>query len=120
MGEYSFFLATSAVFISQNASVLTSVNFRGNTYAGAGPSILIDPTFTDGVNCAIVDEVNAGTSTLKMTRASKTVSHPLVPSDEFVADFTSELLLPHIEEVEYSFVAAGDGAAAPFVQHRAV
>merc|ERR1711879_98005 len=69
--ESSFFLATSAVFKSRKASKLIAVNFHGNTYAGSGPSIVLDPEFSDGTNCVIADEFNSGSATLKTTRASK-------------------------------------------------
>ena len=62
---------------------------------------------------------NMGKIGPKTTRASRTVSVSAAASA--VTNFTfnfPELLLPEIEEVEYSFVAAS--AAEPWVQHKAL
>lgn len=92
---------------------------HGNTYGVSGDSIRIDPAFTDGTDCAISEDIGTiGVATgLKMTRTSKTVAHISVPVAEFVFEFP-ELLLPAIEEIEYSFTAASE--TEPWVQHRAL
>ena len=85
---------------------------------GAGPnSILVDPKFVDGEDCAVYDDVAPPGHTLQTTRASATVAHFDDAVTEFVFSFP-QLLLPEIEEVEYSFVAAS--ASEPWVQHRAL
>ena len=75
---------------------------HGNTYAVGGDSIRLDPKFTDGTDCTISEDINAGAH-LKTTRASSTITHLRQPVTEFVFEFP-ELLLPVIEEIEYSFV----------------
>jgi len=68
----------------------------------------------DGTDCVISGDIGQH---LKTTVASKTIAHLTTPVTEWVFTFP-ELLLPSIEEVEYSFVAASE--AEPWAQHRAV
>jgi len=113
--EATFFLATPAVFTASGAtSVITGVYMHANTYAVGGDSIQIDPAFVDGSDCDISDDIGDAP---KATRASQTVVHLETPSSSFTAYFP-ELLLPSIEQVEYSFVAASD--TEPWAQHRAI
>lgn len=115
----SSFLGVPAVFISKEATTLQGVQMHGNTYntGGAGVnSILVDPKFVDGADCDISGDNAPPSKTLQATRASATVWHMDTAVTEFRFNF-SELLLPRIEEVEYTFTAASD--AEPWVQHRA-
>jgi hypothetical protein len=96
----TFFLATPAVFTASGAtSVITGVYMHANTYAVGGNSIQIDPAFVDGSDCDISDDIGDAP---KATRASQTIVHLETPSSSFTAYFP-ELLLPSIEQVEYSF-----------------
>ena len=90
---------------------------RYNTGGAGVNSILIDPKFVDGADCDISGENAPASKTLQATRASATVSHMDKAVTEFRFSFP-QLLLPRIEEVEYTFVAASD--AEPWVQHRAI
>lgn len=111
--EATFFLATPAVFTSGKATSLTGVMMHGNTYAVGGDSIRIDPLFVDGSDCDISGDIGAAPKT---TRASKTLTR-LAPTTEF--DFVfPELLLPSIEEIEFSFAALS--VSEPWAQWRAI
>jgi hypothetical protein len=88
----------------------------GNVYATQGDSIKIDPSFVDGTDTIIANEINGGCQ-LKLTSTRQTVTHALVPSAAFEFDFSDVLLLPEIEEVMYSFTASG--AKSRFVAHSA-
>ena len=118
--EGTFFLGVPAVFVSAEATTLQGVYMRGNTYntGGAGPdSIHVDSKFVDGEDCAIYDDIAPPGHTLQATRASATVAHLETAVTEFSFSFP-QLLLPQIEQVEYTFTAAsGD---EPWVQHRAI
>ena len=123
--EATFFGSAPTVFKSDRATSITDVYMHGNTYVLAGTpgnSIQMDPAFTEGNGCVISDDVmappfnNMGKIGPKTTRASRTVSVAAAASavTNFKFNFP-ELLLPEIEEVEYSFVAVS--AAEPWVQH---
>lgn len=113
--EATFFLATPAVFVATNGrTTINGVSMHGNTYNVGGASIRLDPAFVDGSQCSIDEDT---TPSALVTRASRTVAHLDAPVTNFTLSFP-ELLLPRIEEVEYSFVAAS--AAEPWVQHRAL
>eukprot|EP00037_Helgoeca_nana_P018239 m.174645 g.174645 ORF g.174645 m.174645 type:complete len:662 (-) comp24362_c0_seq1:222-2207(-) len=111
--EATFFLAAPAVFSSSGATTISGVYMHGNTYAVGGDSIRLDTAFLDGTDCTISEDIG---DSPKTTVASRTITHT-APSTEWVATFP-ELLLPLIEQVEYSFTAAS--SADPWVQHRAI
>jgi hypothetical protein len=113
--EATFFLAAPAVFTSSGgATRISGVYMHGNTYATGGDSIRLDPAFTDGKDCVISEDIG---SNPKTTRASRTAVSAVTAVTSFNFSFP-ELLLPEIEEVEYSFVAAS--ASEPWAQHRAL
>ena len=121
--EATFFLAAPAVFTARTAATtIAGVYMHGNTYAVGGDSIRLDGQFVDGSDCIISEDIAASGSanTPKTTRASRTivVGPELAAVSSFNFSFP-ELLLPEIEEVQYSFVSGG-GAGAPWVQHRAL
>ena len=93
---------------------------HGNTYntGGAGlNSIHVDPKFVDGERCDVSEGVAPPGKVLQTTRASATVSHMDSAVTEFKFNFPA-LMLPQIEEVEYTFTAASEDE--PWVQHRAL
>ena len=100
--EATFFLAAPAVFESSSKSYISGIYMHGNTYAIGGDSIRLDPAFVDGVDCVISEGIGSATKT---THASRTVAHRKAPVAEFQFEFP-ELLLPEIEQLEYSFTAA--------------
>lgn len=112
--EATFFLAAPAVFTSSGgATSISGVYMHGNTYAVGGDTIRLDSAFTDGKDCVISEDIGGSPKT---TRASHTIVSAL-PTTSFNFSFP-ELLLPEIEEVEYSYVAAS--ASEPWAQHRAL
>eukprot|EP01052_Picozoa_sp_SAG31_P000615 SAG31_NODE_17_length_35773_cov_25.999271_40_plen_227_part_00 len=115
--EATFFLAAPAVFLSNSATTIHGVYMHGNTYAVGGDSIRIDPRFVDGTDCDIADDIGASGPNLKTTRASRTINALRKPVKEIQINFL-ELLLPKIEQLEYTFVAASE--AEPWAQHRAL
>lgn len=118
--QNTFFLGVPAVFIADKATTIQGVQMHGNTYntGGAGlNSIHVDPKFVDGERCDVSEGVAPPGKVLQTTRASATVSHMDSAVTEFKFNFPA-LMLPQIEEVEYTFTAASEDE--PWVQHRAL
>jgi hypothetical protein len=122
----NFFLETYTEFTPFLKHTIDGVSFRDNTYAAQVadpsdyPSIQLAGSFTGGTDVDITNEISIHLAPLlpgaklKLTRARRSLH--LTLAQRWEVDFADVLLLPHIEEISYSFVLDDEGT---FVRHAA-